>query len=121
MRGAMDHMDLYSYVHCGFAQLRMIAADDAQEEGTALSEILRGIMSAREVSGNVPSVEKTRAFVIPVLELGMKSLSAANRLETVNIVKTLSGEWLLELQEIREKLVSDKRKSVRDAALGLKT
>lgn len=36
MRGSMDHMDLYDFAHCGFAQLRMIAAGDAKEEGTAV-------------------------------------------------------------------------------------
>lgn len=121
MRGSMDHMDLYDFAHCGFAQLRMIAAGDTKEEGTALPEILRGIASAQEISGKMPVVEKTRELMIPMLELGSKSLSAATRLQTVNIVKSLSSEWGLELQEIREKLAVDKRKSVRDAALGLKT
>lgn len=120
MRAAMDHTDLYSYAHCGFAQLRMMATGDLQKEGAVLSEILRGIASAQEVSRTVPNIEKTGEFVISVLKLGSKSLSASNRLRTAKIVNTLSGEWLSELQETREKLASDKRKSVRNATLGWK-
>lgn len=121
MRAAMDNIDLYGYAHCGLAQLRMIAVGDSRKDEAVLSEILRGIASTQEISGKTPSVEKTWAFVIPILKLGSRSLSAANRLQTVNIVKTLSGEWLLRLQEVSEKLAFDKRKSVRDAALELKS
>lgn len=45
----MDHMDLYDFVYCGFAQLRMIAAGDAKEEGTAVRRLpIRKHRGARE-------------------------------------------------------------------------
>ena len=120
MRASMDDVSLYSYAHSGFAQLKMIAAGDAKKEGGILSEIFRGIESVREVSGEIPSVEKTKTFVTPVLEMGANSLNAANRLQVANLLKALSNEWRKELQGIQERLAIDKRKSVRNAVSGFK-
>lgn len=118
MKASMDDISLYSYTHSGFAELRMAAAGDAQKEGAILSEIFRGVKSVREVSGEIPNVEMAKTFINSVLELGANSLNAANRLEAANLLKNLPQDWLMELQDIKERLAADKRKSVQNAISG---
>lgn len=119
IRATMDDISLCNYTQSGFAQLMMIASSDALKEGGILSEIFRGVKSMQEVNGEVPSVGKAREFITSVLELGANSLNAANRLQTANLLRMLPQEWSAALQAIRERLATDKRKSVRNAILDL--